>query len=135
MRRALQIFLALFGAIDIAISLLHVILGPAAIPGAIPVNATMDSEDRFYATLFTGYGAAVLWCVKGVERKSRVVYFLLAVFFFGGVARLVSMIATGAPHPFFVAMTAIELTLPALVAWAQRRVSAQSRATQSARTT
>jgi hypothetical protein len=50
MRRALQVLLALFGATDIFIATLHVVLGPKCIPGSIPVNATMDSEDRFYAT-------------------------------------------------------------------------------------
>lgn len=52
MRRALQVFLALFGSVAIAIALLHIVFGPSAIPGSVPVNATMDSEDRFYATFF-----------------------------------------------------------------------------------
>jgi hypothetical protein len=73
MRRSLQVFLALFGGVAIAIALLHIVFGPAAIPGSVPVNATMDSEDRFYATLFGAYGVTLLWCVKDVEQKSRVV--------------------------------------------------------------
>lgn len=40
----------LFGATVIFIAAMHLVLGPAAFPGAVPVNATMDSEDRFYAT-------------------------------------------------------------------------------------
>jgi hypothetical protein len=45
----------------------------------VPVNATMDSEDCFYATLFAAYGVALLLCVKDIEQKSRFVYFLLDV--------------------------------------------------------
>jgi hypothetical protein len=44
MKRTLQVFLALFGVTTILIGLLHVAIGPGAIPGSIPVNATMDSR-------------------------------------------------------------------------------------------
>ncbi len=123
MRKAFQVFLGLFGTTTIGIALLHVVLGPSAIPGAIPVNATMDSEDRFYATLFGAYGVALLWSVGGIEGKSRLVYFLAAAFFVGGVARLVSMMAVGRPNSFFVAMTALELVIPVVMVFMQSRLS------------
>lgn len=122
MRRALQVFLGLFGATAIFICLLHLALGSASIPGSVAVNATMDSEDRFYATLFGAYGVAILACVRDIEQKTRPLYFLLLTFFAGGVARLVSMAAVGLPSPFFVTMTALELALPPVLALAQRRV-------------
>ena len=83
----------------------------------------MDSEDRFYATLFMAYGAALLWCVNGVERKAKVVYFLLLTFFVGGLARIVSMLAIKLPNNFFIAMTVIELLLPPVLAYMRFRVS------------
>jgi hypothetical protein len=122
MRKALQVLLALFGVVDIAIALAHIFVGPASIPGSIPVNATMDSEDRFYAVLFAAYGAAILWCVRDIERKSAVVYFLMATFFVGGLARLISIAAVGLPNTFFIAMTIVELVLPLLLAWMMKRV-------------
>ena len=42
-RTAFRVFLGLFGVTAILIAALHVALGPRAIPGSVPVNATMDS--------------------------------------------------------------------------------------------
>ena len=83
----------------------------------------MDSEDRFYATLFLGFGAAVLWCVRAVERKSAIVYWLMLTFFLGGLARIMSIIAVGWPNALFVLLTLVELVLPLVVAYMQFRVS------------
>lgn len=126
MKRAFQIFLGLFGVIDIFIAALHIVLGPSAIPGSIPVNATMDSEDRFYATLFAAYGVLLLWCIKDIERKSEVVYSLAAIFFAGGIARLISWALVGRPTPFFIAMTALELVIPVWMYFAQRHIARSS---------
>ena len=132
MRTALQVFLGLFGLTAIFIALLHIVLGPAAIPGSVPVNATMDSEDRFYATMFAAYGVALLWCIKDIERKSKQVYFLALTFFVGGLTRLVSIAAVGLPHPFFIAMTVLELLIPVFMAVMQSRVSKTGHAHHSA---
>jgi len=123
MKKFLQVFLGLFGITAIVIASLHIVLGPAAIPGSIPVNATMDSEDRFYATLFAAYGVAILWCIKDIERKSIVVYFLALTFFAGGLARIASMAAVGLPNNFFIAMTVLELLIPLFVAFMQFHIS------------
>jgi hypothetical protein len=123
MKKALQIFLGLFGITAIFIASLHIVLGPSAIPGSVPVNATMDSEDRFYATLFAAYGVALLWCIKEIERKSMVVYFLALTFFVGGLARLVSIAAVGLPNTFFIAMTVLELLIPFLMVFMQSRLA------------
>jgi hypothetical protein len=123
MKKSLQVFLGLFGITAILIASLHVVLGPSAIPGSVPVNPTMDSEDRFYATLFAAYGVALLWCIKDIENKSKIVYFLALTFFIGGLARLVSIAAVGLPNAFFVAMTALELLIPLFMVFAQSRIS------------
>ncbi len=128
MKKGLQVFLFVFGVIDIGISILHLVRGPAAIPGSIPVNPTMDSEDRFYATMFLAFGVALVWCAWDVERKRQVVDFLAGVFFMGGIARLFSWAAVGRPDSFFVAMTGLELVIPVAMVVAVRRISSRAQA-------
>lgn len=121
-RKILQILLVALGAACVGIGLAHVLFGPVVIPGSIPVNATMDSEDRFYGAIFAGFGAVALWCARDVERKLTAVMALAGIFYLGGVARLFSIAATGLPDPFFIAMTAIELVLPRVMVWLAARV-------------
>lgn len=112
MRAVLRTLLYVFGAVCALIALTHIAIGPAAIPGGATTNATMDSEDRFYATLFLGFGLAVIWCARDLESREKPLGALLAVFFAGGIARIVSLIAVGSPGALFLVLGALELTLP-----------------------
>jgi hypothetical protein len=123
MRKALQFALCFFGATVLAVSLVHVVFGPTIAPGSIPVNATLDSQDRFFAAVFGGSGVALLWCAKNVEARGLVVRFVSLTIFAGGIARLVSMAVMGPPHAFFIVLTAVELLVPPAVIFAQRRVA------------
>ncbi|MGP0089562.1 MAG: DUF4345 domain-containing protein [Xanthobacteraceae bacterium] len=112
MRSALQAILIIGGIAAVLIASGHIALGPAFIPGSVPVNPTMDSEDRFYATIFLGFGVTLLWCAGSIEHRAQVIRFLVSLFFLGGCARLISIIFVGPPNPFFQIMTALELLLP-----------------------
>src|SRR3977135_3218068 len=46
-RRGLQVVLAVLGMVAVASGLYGMLAGPAALPGAGPVDATVDSEYRF----------------------------------------------------------------------------------------
>ena len=126
METLLRSLLLILGVASIGISLAHIILGPGAIPGSIPVNATMDSQDRFFAALFLAYGVAVLWCLKDWRSRLFEIRVLVAVLFVGGLARLVSIAIVGLPHPFYVTMTIVEIVLPLAVAWLAARVDGES---------
>jgi hypothetical protein len=123
MRQAFQTLLALFGVIVIGISLAHLAIGPKAIIGGVAVNATMAGEDRFFAGLLLCYGIALLWCARDVQRKRVYLNLLAAVFFVGGIGRLVAVVVDGAPHPFYVAMLVVELALPPLMVVTANRVA------------
>lgn len=117
MRTALRLLLYFFGAVCSIIALTHIVIGPAAIPGGVVTNATMDSEDRFYATLFLGFGLAIVWCARDLDSREKPLGALLAVFFAGGLARIVSLFAVGSPGPLFLFLGALELILPPLFWW------------------
>ena len=115
-RRTLTIILYVGGVATLLIVATHMLLGSAAIPGASVVNATVDSEDRFYAVIFGGYGLALLHAARDVEARAPLIRFLAGLFFTGAIARTVSWMMVGPPHPFFMAMLALEFVLP-LVIW------------------
>jgi Domain of unknown function (DUF4345) len=122
MRRALIAVLTLGGIAAVLIGLTHIALGPSSIPGSVPVNATMDSEDRFYATLFVGYGIAMLWCVRAIDRRALCIRFLAGLLFASGISRVVSMVAVGPPNLLFQVLTGVEFVVPVLVWWLLRGV-------------
>lgn len=126
MRRAFQAFLVLFGIIVIGISLAHFAVGPDAIVGGTDVNPTSDGEDRFYAGLFLCYGVALLWCARDAQDKRVYVNLLATVLFVGGIGRLLVVVLVGTPHPFYLAMLAVELVLPVLMVLAAARVAGAS---------
>ncbi|MEO5866763.1 MAG: DUF4345 domain-containing protein [Sphingomonas sp.] len=117
MRNGLRITLILFGLICAVIAAGHIAIGQRAIPGGVVTNATMDSEDRFFATLFLCFGLAVIWCARDLGGRDGMLRALLAAFFAGGIARLVSLVAVGPPSGLFLFLGALELALPPLFWW------------------
>ncbi len=126
MKRVTEIWLFVFGVVCVGIGLTHLAFGSASIIGGGPVNATIDSDMRFYALLFAAFGAAFVWCAGNITERGRVANVLGAVFFLGGVARLVAWAATGQPNWFYVLMIPVELIIP-LVNWALIRRASRSR--------
>ena len=114
--RTLSIILYMGGVATLLIVTAHLLLGSAAIPGASVVSATIDSEDRFYAVIFGGYGLALLYAARDVVERALLIRFLAGLFLAGAFGRILSWVMVGPPHPFFMAMLALELVLP-LIIW------------------
>lgn len=92
-----------------------------------PWPPTMDNEMRFYAALWGAYGIILLTVARDMPRFGHLVPWLAAVFFAGGLGRAASWAAVGAPHPFFVTLTAIELLTPPVLVLLWRGVQPRSR--------
>ncbi len=99
----------------IVVSLLHIALGQTWIPDTMPVTSSLDSEHRFYASLFLMYGLALLWVQRALTARLSVFHFLLLTLFVGGLARIVSALIMGWPHPMYIVLGALELAVPPLL--------------------
>jgi len=102
------------------ISLTHIVLGHSWLPDTQEVNASIDSEHRFYTALFMPYGAALVWVSRSVRTRLDVLNVVLAGLFLGGLARIVSVAVAGWPHALFVGLGIAELTVPPAVYWLGR---------------
>jgi hypothetical protein len=132
MKRVTEIWLIAFGLICAGIGLAHLLFGTSTIIGGGSVNATIDSDMRFYALLFAAYGLVFVWCAVDIADRGRVANILGALFFAGGLARLLAWAATGQPNWFYVMMILVELIVP-LVNWALIRRVSDSRRDEAAR--
>ncbi|MFF7177334.1 DUF4345 family protein [Streptomyces sp. NPDC008121] len=117
MAKVLRFLVQLTGWSCVAIGLLHLALGNAAIPGAGSAGATVDSWGRFMGAGFVGYGLAWLWAARQRPIPASAVRWLAGVLLLGAAGRLLSLAVHGWPHGFQVALTVIELALPPVFFW------------------
>ena len=75
-------------------------------------GADIDSEMRFYAVLWMAYGLAALWVTRALPKRMGLLRLMLMLFWLGGLGRVISYLAMGAPHPLFIALMWIEIALP-----------------------
>ena len=118
LRRTLRV-LAL---VPILTGLASVVWGSAIIRGGVS-DASVESELRFYAVFWIGFGLYLFSLAARVEERGRELAFAAALLFAGGIARAIGIAADGAPAADYVVLMVVELVLPVvLVAW-QRAVA------------
>jgi hypothetical protein len=137
----LRLLLAALGLAAVCICLSILLYGPAntassfealfnALTGLnYPVTGawppTMDSELRFYAPLWGGYGLILIAVARNLRAMLHYVPLLAATFFVGGAGRALSYFQVGPPHPFFVFLMVIELGLPIIFLMLWFRIRSQ----------
>lgn len=109
-----------FGCILAGLS--HVFLGAGAevmlganVSADTLTDASLDSQNRFYGAAFTLYGFLFLHSTRDLVRYRSVLDITLAFFFFGGIARVVSVALHGWPSPIIIGLAASELLIPPLI--------------------
>jgi hypothetical protein len=90
-------------------------------PGAGEVSASIDSQERFYATVFAGYGLAWVRAARAKPVPATDVVALSSVMAVGGVGRVLSWKQYGRPHLLYAVLTVVEFVLPAVMLAALRR--------------
>jgi hypothetical protein len=112
MRIALRWVLMIFGVACALIALAHIFIGPKTIIGANTPNATLDGDLRFAMVLFLAYGIACVWAARDLDRHAGLIHLLMALFFVGGLVRLLTVAYVGWPDWFYQLMLVVELVLP-----------------------
>ncbi|GAA4894875.1 DUF4345 domain-containing protein [Streptomyces coeruleoprunus] len=111
-RRTFQGTLILLGLVVLGTGMVDIVQGTAALPGDPYAGPTLDSNYRFFAGVWCTLGIVLLAAVPRPDRHALAVRGAFAAVFVGGVARAVSYLAVGSPHPLHVAFIVVELLLP-----------------------
>ncbi|TWP47491.1 DUF4345 domain-containing protein [Lentzea tibetensis] len=121
--KAFKVVIIAAGLFIVATGLLEVVLGPAALPGNESATPSADSNYRFFAVSWLALGLVLLSAVPKVREAKLVVRGVSAVVFAGGIARLISLVAAGTPHPMIFGLLGVELVVPPLlVGWHNRLI-------------
>lgn len=105
-------WLVVFGVACAGIGLVHLLFGQSSYIGGGAVNATMDSDLRFFNVLFTAFGIAFVWAARDIRRHAILINLLGLLFLLGGFARLLAWADGGRPTWFYVAMIPVEIVVP-----------------------
>lgn len=120
-KAALQVAVAVLAATPVLVGLEGMVSGPQFLHVAAPWPADLDSHFRFLSGFFLAVGIAWYSCIPGIETKTERFRLLAACTFTGGLARLFSLLTTGAPSAGHIAGLCVELlAVPALVWWQGR---------------
>ena len=125
-RRALQGLLRLFGVVAIFFGGLTVVLGSDSLLPPNSASVNVDSELRFFAAWYVVAGTLALRAATRVEKERFTVRLIAGGLFLAGVARVISLIDVGAPHPTQIGLMIVELVLPVGLVFLQAAVSRPS---------
>ena len=125
-RRALQAVVIVLSLIPLAFGGLGIAFGADRLAGT-GVSAALDSQFRFASGWYLALAMLCWWIAPRIERETTVFRIVCAAVFLGGVGRLLSLAAKGAPPHYMAAGLALELVVPLLVVW-QASVAKTARA-------
>lgn len=119
-KRLLQIAVAVGSLVPICAGAAGIVLGPAMVDaGGAPLMA--DSHYRYLSGLLLGIGIAFATTIPAIEHRTARFRLLTAIVVIGGLGRLVSLLARGAPDKPMLAALVMELIVtPALALWQGR---------------
>lgn len=94
---------------------MSVALGSAIVPGGGSTPAGVESELRFYAAAWTGFGLLLGLTALRIEERGTEFRVLCGVLFLGGIGRALAIADTGWPPMGLVVLMGVELVLPLLL--------------------
>ncbi|MEM9515551.1 MAG: DUF4345 domain-containing protein [Actinomycetota bacterium] len=125
-RRAWQVAFLVLALIPTISSILALAVGVARFD-VDPVDPALDSTYRYFGGIYLGVALLVLWCLPRLEERTHALIFATGAIFLGGVGRLISIAAVGAPGAFTWAVLVIELGAVFLALALHKRVTTSRR--------
>ena len=117
-KRLLQVVVALACLVPLVTGGAGIVHGPGWLKGVDAVSADLDSHFRYMSGIFFGVGLAFCSCVPAIETKAERFRMLGGFVVIGGLARLWSLLAMGAPSTGHILGLAMELgVVPCLLLW------------------
>ena len=117
MRRALQLVVLVLSLLPLAVGTLGLLLGVEFYIPVEAANPNLDSQFRFMSGWDVGLAIIVWWIVPRIESQTTLFKIVCFAVFLGGLGRVAAWHFTGAPAVAVMAVTAIELLVPALIPW------------------
>lgn len=124
MKRGLQIALGILSLIPLYFAVTGVLFGAAGIADA-DVPAAVDNQLRYLSGVYMLVSLLAWRIIPRVESEGRLLVFVTAALFIGGVGRAVSLATAGAPLPIQNVGMVLELGAPVLILW-QRAVASSA---------
>ena len=85
------------------------------------------STYRYFGGVYLGVALLALWCLPRIEERTRALLFATSAIFLGGVGRLISIAAVGAPGALTWAVLVIELGALPLALALRRSITTRPR--------
>lgn len=129
-RRLLQVLTGILGGLTIGLGAMSLVFGvhhPIYGFDALPELPELDSNLRFLGGLGLGLGGLMIWIIPRIEVSTAVFRAVWYCAFLGGVGRLVSILAVGAPSVLMTLFSVLEVVGAPLMIYWQRSVANQAR--------
>ena len=88
-------------------------------------NPSVESELRFYAVFYVGFGLYLWSIAPEIASRGRELRWAAALLFCGGLARVIGVLVDGWPEADYVILMIVELVLPLVLVLWQRSIAAQ----------
>ncbi|MBF4992836.1 DUF4345 domain-containing protein [Arthrobacter gandavensis] len=107
------------GVVIAAIGGYYLVTGTAGVAqtGGGPVNASLESQFRFFSAMMVGVGAAFV-AIAIKFQWANMLWLVCLMVFLGGIGRVLSWAFSGTPHFTLIILMIVELAFPpALLVW------------------
>jgi hypothetical protein len=117
-----KIVLRILGVACVLAGLTHALLGVSGdwiigVSSALPVDPSLDSQNRFYGAAFLVYGFLLWICCADLPRYAPVLRVVFATMFIAGCARGIAAFNHGWPSSQILYLWATELSPPLFLIW------------------